>query len=124
MTCDWEYCTEEDQCEDCEVANYEFGDVVIRDLASRLNRLVEVGQDLYLRTDVGAVLAEVASEYPSDTPMSNSFDEYAEKYGKVCDLVERIYQGIPLDEDLGYSLTSSQARDAANRIVAIFEGDQ
>ena len=43
-----------------------------------------------------------------------SNEDYAELYGRICDLVERNYQGYPLDDDeLG--LTSDQAREVASQ---------
>ena len=52
------------------------------------------------------------------TVVELSNDDYAELYGRICDLVERNYQGYPLDDDeLG--LTSDQAREVASRIFAL-----
>ena len=45
-------------------------------------------------------------------------DEYIELYADLCDVVERTYQGIPLDED-GPGHTSDAARAAANRILEL-----
>ena len=41
-------------------------------------------------------------------------------YGRICDLVERNYQGYPLDEEKELGLTSDEAREVASRIFALF----
>jgi hypothetical protein len=43
----------------------------------------------------------------------------AEQYGQICDVVERTYQGWPLDDDMQYLNTSKEARVATNRIIEI-----
>jgi hypothetical protein len=43
----------------------------------------------------------------------------AEQYGEICDVVERTYQGWPLDDDMPYLNTSKEARAATNRIIEI-----
>ena len=43
----------------------------------------------------------------------------AEQYGEICDVVERTYHGLPLDDDSGFLRTSKEARDAALRIIEI-----
>ena len=45
-------------------------------------------------------------------------EKYVELYSELCNVVERNYQGIPLDEEGPYH-TSSQAREAANRILEL-----
>lgn len=45
--------------------------------------------------------------------------ELAEKYGDVCDVVERMWQHWPLEDDTGLRHTSSDARAAASRIFEI-----
>lgn len=47
-----------------------------------------------------------------------TIDQYIALYADVCDVVERTYQGIPLDEP-GMGHTSDEARKAANRIFAL-----
>jgi hypothetical protein len=59
-----------------------------------------------------------------------TFDEFAEKYGLVCDVVERTYHGWPLDRTaehdpgLGHLQTSAEARAAASRIFEILGVDR
>lgn len=46
-------------------------------------------------------------------------DEKAELFSKVCDVIERTYQEVPLDDDSGWLLTSKAARAGAIRIFEI-----
>ena len=46
-------------------------------------------------------------------------DDISELYLSVCDVVERTYQELPLDDDSGLKHTSNEARAAATRIFAI-----
>lgn len=43
----------------------------------------------------------------------------AGQYSDICDVVERVYQGLPLDADEPFAHTSAEARAAANRIIEI-----
>ena len=45
-------------------------------------------------------------------------EAFVNLYSELCNVVERNYQGIPLDEPGPYH-TSSQARTAANRILEL-----
>jgi hypothetical protein len=43
-----------------------------------------------------------------------------EQYCNICDVVERVYQGLPLDNDVPlFKHTSREARAAAIRIIEI-----
>lgn len=48
-------------------------------------------------------------------------DDYTTKYGEVCDVVERTYQGWPLEhtDNDPFMHTSKEARAAALRIFEI-----
>jgi hypothetical protein len=46
-------------------------------------------------------------------------DDDTEKYSAVCDVIERIYHDMPLEDDTGIRHTSAEARAGALRIFEI-----
>jgi hypothetical protein len=72
-----------------------------------------MSQDPAERAEVAAAIRDLQGPLVLDT------DEYAELYGDVCDVAERMWQHWPLNDGTDLRHTSSDARAAALRIFEI-----